>query len=76
MGIQGYPQKKKVEWCFYKIYKKLTKPHGGRWSKIVLLQKDLFFLVQILTKHAFSSIFWCFLSLDQEVMQDSQVEFC
>ena len=30
------------------------------------------FQVKIVTKHAFSSIFGCFLSLEQEVMHDSQ----
>ena len=34
------------------------------------------FQVQIVTKHAFSSIFGCFWSLDQAEMQDSQVQFC
>ena len=28
---------------YYHTFIKLTKPQGGRWSKIVLLQKDLFF---------------------------------
>ena len=65
---QGCPQKKKVEWYFYKIYK-INKTTRWEVVKNSASPKRLFFF-------RLRAIFGCFWSLDQEVMQNSQVEFC